>query len=176
MDKYNLALDEGSGCGCGGGGCCGGGHGGGCCGRHKPLQKEDLSEAQLAMIDQLLVYHYLPVARFVLTSSKEDDFVVHALEPVQLQTVNDSLGQVKERSAMLLDLEQKGFISIDYDIALSNYDYQDYYKSAVFAYFKQTVDEGAQHADFLGDTASIETGSLAITEKCADLFQGEYEA
>jgi hypothetical protein len=55
-------------------------------------------------------------------------------------------------------------ISLDYDIPLQDYDYTQYTKSALYSYFKETVNEGKKNPGFLFDTAEIELGSIALTE------------
>ena len=71
---------------------------------------------------------------------------------------------VKEIGTVLSELEEKGLISLDYDIPLQDYDYTLHTKSALFSFFKETVNEGKNRPSFLFDTAEIELGSIALTE------------
>lgn len=178
-NKYDINLNEQhSGCGCGGG-CCGGHHdhdhhhGGGCCGGHKEVRIEDLTEDENAFLNHLLSYTFLPVTRFVLRSTKEKDFIVHTLSPVYIEYEDDSMDKVKFVSEILNSLEEKGVISIDYDIKLKNYEYSEYYNSDLYKYFQKTIEEGKEQKNFLGDIAELETGSMAITESYADILYGE---
>ncbi len=182
-NKYNINLNKKS-SGCANGSSCCGGTGehhhehehAGCCGKHKKeLDKNDLTEDESCFLNKLLMYSFLPVARFVLKSSKEDDFLVYALSPVYIENENDTLSKVKFNGEILTALNEKGFIDIDYDIDIKNYDYSEYINSNIYKHFQKTVLEGKTQHNFLGDIAEIELGSIAITENCANLFQGEYE-
>lgn len=180
-------TDNKSGCCCGGhshhhehthgGGCCGGhchhhdhSHGG-CCGSAQdidvdPIPLDGLSEAEIQFLQDLVAHQYFPVAQFVLTSSTTDEFESVALSPVFVTDTKDTMEQIKNLGARLQALADKGFITLDYDIPLENYDYEEYFESEVFAYFKSTVEEAKTKPGFLGDTATIETGSMAPTDGC----------
>ena len=66
-----------------------------------------LTEAQTAFLHELEHHHFLPVARFLIESSREDDFSSVALAPVYLRGPEESMEWVKETGAMLLELEKK---------------------------------------------------------------------
>ena len=55
------------------------------------------------------------MARFLIESSREDDFSSVALAPVYLRGPEESMEWVKETGAMLLELEKKGYLTLDYD-------------------------------------------------------------
>ena len=74
------------------------------------------------------------------------------------------MAMVKEAGAFLKKLEDMGLITLDYDIPLNGYAYQEYKDSALFEYFCATLKEGAGRPGFLGDTPVLELGSMALTE------------
>ncbi|MFI3313807.1 MAG: hypothetical protein R3Y62_07965 [Eubacteriales bacterium] len=177
--------EEGHTCGCGGhghhhhehnhDGCCGGHHhhehnhescG---CGCHDEEEEvvivvdTNLDEGQLAFLEQLLEIKYLPVARFVVKSSKEDDFASVALAPVFIRDLKDSMADVKQAGTFLSQLENQGMISIDYDMPLNGYTYGEYRNCDLFQFFIETVKEGKDKDGFLGDKATLELGSIALT-------------
>ena len=129
-----------------------------------PADPAQVTENQAAFLHQLGHSHYLPVARFLLRSSKEAGFSAVSLAPVFLRSAADSMEDVKEAGAFLQKLEDMGMITLDYDMALDGYAYEEYRGSALYAYFEKTVAESAQRPDFLGDTPELELGSMALTE------------
>lgn len=148
-------------CGCG----CGHGH------AHSHQQPTDTSAAPLAVTEhqadflhQLHHRHALPVARFTIEDSRAEDFASTALAPVFIRSAADDMAAVKEAGAFLQTLEHMGLITLDYDIALTGYAYDEYKQSALYAYFCETVAEGAGKPGFLGDTPVLELGSMALTE------------
>lgn len=173
----------GGGCGCGGHeestGCgCGGhdaGHSCGCGGHEESTpfytyNQEPLSDAQKTFLQQLAQCCYLPVARYVVKSTKESDFMMAAFGPAFIQGDHHSMAELHQVRTFLTDLEQLGLLALDYDIPLEGYDYAPYYESEVFTMLKETVAEGLGKEGFFGDTADIETGSMALTEAAMDLL------
>ncbi len=162
------------------GGCCANhehshnhehGHGGGCCGKHKKLPSiETLSEAETIFLENLIHHRYFPVAQYVLKSSREPDFESIMLTPVFLQTLGDSIEKIREVGATLKKLEKDGFITIDFEIPLKNYEYKEYYEAEAHSIFTRTVEQGKMREDFLGDTAVVEAGSIAPTDRCLAAF------
>lgn len=146
-------------CGCG---CHGHHHEGH---RHSsPVGREALTKNQLDFLHQLSHCGALPVARFLVGSSREEDFLSVALAPVFLRSPEDDMARVKEAGAFLAKLEELGMLTLDYDIPLKGYDYPEYKESALYAYFEETVRQGAaEHPGFLGDTPILELGSMALT-------------
>ena len=71
---------------------------------------------------------------------------------------------VKEVGAFLQGLEDIGLVTLDYDIPLNGYGYEEYKTSALYEYFCATVAEGASKPDFLGNIPVLELGSIALTE------------
>ncbi len=126
------------------------------------VSPKDLTANQRDFLCRLSHHQALPVARFVLESSREHDFSSVALAPVFLRSAADEMSDVKEAGAFLLGLEAMGCLTLDYDIPLRGYPYEEYDHSALYAYFVSTVKEGASRG-FLGDTPRLELGSMALT-------------
>jgi hypothetical protein len=152
-----MPHDEHCGCGCG--------H------NHEHTHRTDIPTAPIEMTDnqrdflhQLSHSHYLPVARFTIEDSREDDFIATALAPVFIRSAADDMETVKEAGAFLQQLEDLGLITLDYDMPLDGYGYEEYKDSSLYEYFRTTVVEGASRPGFLGDTPVLELGSMALTE------------
>lgn len=125
----------------------------------------EVTQNQKDFLHQLGHSHYLPVARFTLMDSREESFVSTALAPVFLRSATDDMKTVKEAGAFLQRLEDLGLITLDYDIPLNKYGYEEYKSSALYEYFRATVAEGAARPNFLGNTPVLELGSIALTEE-----------
>ena len=123
-----------------------------------------LSDEEAALLRQIGQFGCLPLTRFVLTGSKDDSLNMTALEPVTLDGENDSMETVRGRGDVLLSLEDKGLITLDYDIPISGYDYEGYMNSDIFGELQKAAKEAAQKPGYLFDTASIEKGSMALTD------------
>lgn len=181
--------EHGKGCGCGGHhnhehgeGCgCGGHHnhehGEGCgCGghhhhhhhhqQHEAISINDITvtSVQVTFLKELEYRGFLPIAQFIVQSSKEGDFTVVALAPVFIRNLGDTMDEIKQARDFLLNLEKMGLITLDYDFPLKGYEYDEYKHCNMFQFFCETVEEGTNKAGFLGDTPSLECGSMALTE------------
>ena len=143
----------------------------GCSSSREDSSPEKLSETEIHFLYHLVESHYYPVAQFILKSSKESDFESIALSPVFITDIKDTMEQVKNCGETLKMLEEQGFLTLDFDIPLNGYSYEQYYNSELFAYFKDTVEKGKEKENFLGDIAIMETGSIAPTDKCIGMFQ-----
>ncbi len=137
--------------------CCGD-----CCAHS--LESLTINSKEISFLKELVKCSYLPVSRFIMSSSIEEEAKLVSLAPVYINAIDDSMETVKEIRTVLCELEEKGLISLDYDIPLQDYDYTQYTKSALFSYFEETVNEGKRNPSFLFDTAEIELGSIALTE------------
>ncbi len=135
------------------------------CGHEHHHSEEPLTAAEERILHTLHHCHYLPIARFTLTSSKEDELFAVAMEPVYLVSTDTSMEDAKADSAPFASLEEKGLISLDYDIPLSGYDYGVYEQSELYRYFCETVKENAARPDALFDTPNLELGSVALVEE-----------
>lgn len=143
--------------------CCCHGHDCGGCGPHLPTEIT-LSRAEAALLTQFAQCPYLPLARFLARSSREEELEAVGLSAVFLEE-GAGLDQVKETGQRLEHLEELGLITLDYGIPLSNYDYAEYEASDLYTRFRATVDEGAARPGFLFDTADLQKGSMALTER-----------
>lgn len=125
----------------------------------------EVTENQKDFLHELAHRHFLPVARFTVKDSREEDFVSTALAPVFLSSATDDMNTVKGAGAFLQKLEDLGLITLDYDIPLNGYGYEEYKTSTLYDYFCKTVAEGATKPNFLGNTPVLELGSMALTEE-----------
>ncbi|QOX62662.1 hypothetical protein FRZ06_04515 [Anoxybacterium hadale] len=138
-------------------GCCGGG----CCASRKSAAP--LSAEETEFLIQLAQTPYLPLTRFVLKSTKSNHFESVALAPVHLKDKTDSMEVVKSTGAVLKSLEERGFLTLDYEEPLENGNYSEYENSDLYAYFKETVAQAENHDDYLYDIPELELGSIALT-------------
>ncbi len=141
----------------------------GCCGK----SQTQLSQAEEHFLSHLVQAKFLPIAQFVVKSSKEDSFETVALSPVFIEQDDTTIERVKELGRILKRIEDAGYIDLDFDIPLTNYAYTEFKNSQLFAFFQKTVEEGSSKENFLGDIALLECGSIAPTEKCLALFSKE---
>lgn len=128
------------------------------------LEKLSLTNSQISVLVELKHCNYLPISRFMMSSSVEEEAVFVALAPVYLTRLDESMEDVKSMGAIFAKLAEQGLISLDYDIPLNGYDYSLYTESLVYKHFEQTVAEGKNQEKFLCDIATIELGSMALTE------------
>ena len=135
------------------------------------LESLTINSKEISFLAELVKCSYLPVSRFIMSSSIEEEARIESLAPVYINDIEDSMETVKEIGTVLSELEKKGLISLDYDIPLQKYEYIPYKESALFSYFKETVNEGKRKQSFLFDTAEIELGSIALTEFGARVFE-----
>ena len=139
--------------------CCGK------CGGHCGCHSLTLTEREQAFVRCLAQMPFLPVARFLLRSTKSEHLESVALAPAYILDAEDTMEHVKETGAVLHELEEKGLITLDYDVPLQNYDYQVYFHSAVYQSFQQTVEEAKTRPDFLYNIGIMELGSIALTQR-----------
>ncbi len=175
-------------------------HGGGCCGHHhhhnhghnhegcngdhdhEPVEII-LSPIQQDILFRFAEISYLPLAKFVMKSSKSEHFEADALSPVYIDGDDLSMDEVKEIGLELNKLEDFGLITLDYDIPLEDYEYSEFYNSGVYKFFEQTMKESAEQEGFVFDTSDMEKGSIALTDMgayvleqlCADFDEIEEE-
>lgn len=123
-----------------------------------------INSEERSVLLELMQFSYLPISRFIMSSSTEEDARFVSLAPVYLNALDDSMETVKKIGTVLSGLDKKGLISLDYDILLQDYDYTLETNSVLFAYFTETVNEGKKNPSFLCDTAEIDLGSMALTK------------
>jgi Adenylosuccinate lyase len=131
--------------------------------KHGNIPATAVAKYELALLQALLEIKYIPVSRFVMSSSRTDSVRFTALEHVYLESKSDSMEMVKILSARLGEMERRKLVVIDYDTPLPGYSYKTHRDSDVFRYFDDTVKEGSKRPGFLCDTAEIEYGRVAIS-------------
>lgn len=135
---------------------------GGCnCGHHQT--EIQITEEETEFLKQLAQTPFLPLARFVLKSTKSSHLESVALAPVYLNDKADSMETVKSTAAVLKSLNEKGLITLDYEEPLENGNYLDYSDSALYAFFKETVAQAKDKDGYLFDIPGLELGSIALT-------------
>ena len=140
---------------------CGCGHDHGSKKTYPIFQEGALNEVAAGFMHLLHTHKFLPCARFVVKSSKEPDFTNVALAPVFIDGGEEEVMVLRAIGEVLMGLEHHGFVSIDYDIPLNNFDYSYFKESKAYKLFEQTVAEAKGKPGFLGDIADIEFGSIA---------------
>lgn len=128
------------------------------------LKKSNLTPQEQSFLLKLSHHKYLPISKFILSSTKNEEAYFTALAPVYLEKSEDSILDVKARVVMLKNLAQQQLISLDYGITISNYDYNKHLESNAYKYFIDTVSAAKNNQNFICDTASIEYGSIALTD------------
>ena len=125
---------------CKGDGC------GRCCGgrcKHKNQTQEQL-------ILTLLERYYLP---FLYIKAIEGNIYIYK------DNADTSYAKIRDYQESIKNCEQLGYITLDYDIPLDEYSYQDYSAFNI--------------ADYLQDenyNSKVKLGSIAITDKCLHTF------
>ena len=137
-----------------------------CCGHtHAPIPTPDgLSPMQVDILLALRQRQCLPVACFTLLKSDDASLQSVALAPVYLSATDDTMEQVKQLGRELSQLEEMDLLTLDYDIPLHNYPYDEYKNSALYAYFVQTVAEAATRPEAMYNTPRLDLGSMALTD------------
>lgn len=124
-------------CGNKGGGCCATRTGScpkknnSCARNKKPLDCGSLSSGEADFLDYLACVQYLPVAKAGVDGN---------IIPVYIEQGKDDVASVNATGEMLAKLAGGGFITLDYNIKLSNYDYKEYYESEYYQSFEEKID------------------------------------
>lgn len=159
-----------SGCsGCGGcpkgsKGCCGdrAGQPGGA-----GQQKITITEAEYELLMELYEFLYLPLVRFFIAEphgeagSAVGDSV--KLFPVYLEEGDETLEQARRTGRLLVGLQQKGLVSLDYGQPLQGCDYELYKRSPAYRIFEKTVREGCHREGLPACLPGLEPGSMSLT-------------
>ncbi|MBW7571591.1 hypothetical protein [Caproiciproducens faecalis] len=107
-----------------------------------------------------------PIVRLELHSSENEDAVSTALNYVRITDPSDSMETVKERSAALKSLMEKGLVFIDYTVRVwVSGDYDVYYKSEIYELLCHTVMEGAKQPGALFNLPYMRKGYATLTLK-----------
>ncbi len=163
--------------GCGSnGGCCGGashdsggcgGCGGGCGGGtvaspdKNPLEVT-ITPQEEQFLEKLAQSPFLPVAMFLLRHLKDANQHM-SLAPVYLETGTESLEEVKMCGQILLGLEDKNIVSLDYDSPLEGSDPSIFQTSQAFARLSETVTYVNQEEPDSFAPPEIVYGSVGLT-------------
>lgn len=126
---------------------------------------EDLSVLQQNFLLALYERRYLPLARFAMGNTGDEEIYSVALEPVYIGTPQDTLEQVKALGEQLDALMRSGLVTLDYDMLLGSYGYAEYETADIYRYFKETVAQGSGQPGALFNEAYLEKGSMALTER-----------
>jgi hypothetical protein len=122
-----------------------------------------ITEDEHMFLKALAQRSYLPLTRFVMTSSKSEDLESVALAPVYMTDPGDTMETVKKTGRTLTDMEDKGLITLDYDLPIQDETYSVYRDSGLYKDFCELVNEGKKNEAFLFDQPVLETGSIALT-------------
>jgi hypothetical protein len=72
------------------------------------LESLTINIKQRAFLKELVKFGYLPVSRFIMSSSIEHEARIESLAPVYIIAIEDSMETVKEIGTVLSELEEKG--------------------------------------------------------------------
>lgn len=104
-----------------------------------------------------------PIVRFELHSSQEPELRSIALNHVYILSPDDSIEEVKERSAALESLRKRGLIRISYSLpAYVQSDYRIYYQSKLYELLCHTVMEAQGKEGFLFDFPAMRFGQVFL--------------
>lgn len=142
---------EGCGCGCG-------------CHGHAVPDELTITRAEGELLSRFSQTPFMPLARFVMRSTREDELEAVGMPAVYLEVADAPMEQVRATAQSLERMEKLGLITLDYDIPLREYDYGAYESSALYASFRAMVEEGGGKPGFLFDQPILELGSMALTD------------
>ena len=132
----------------------------GCCGSHGscPHREIVITEGERDFLLLLGQSPFLPLARLVRKQAPGDGATLVLQAPVYLDTPDDTPETVRETGTILLSLEAKRLITLDYDKPLQNGDYSMFSESRFYD------DYFVQHpAPESTGSPVFEYGSIALT-------------
>lgn len=142
------------------------------CDCHSHERKEIvLSDTEKSILLEIEKFNCLPISRFIMCSSTESEIRFVGLPAVFINSLDESMENVKKFGGILSRLEEHDLISLDYDMPIRGFNYDNYTNSELYLYFKETVKEGRKNPAFLCDTAEIELGSMALTEYGVEILK-----
>ncbi|MCD7821443.1 MAG: hypothetical protein LUC35_02320 [Clostridiales bacterium] len=121
------------------------------CGKPAPL-----TEPERRMLDLLAQNAFLPVARFLLRSPEDPELSFVMSAPVYLDRPEATQQELRTAGTALLQLQRRGFVTLDYGVPLTGFDYTAWERSALYRQF-------AQAAAAPGTEPQLEPGSAALT-------------
>jgi hypothetical protein len=110
------------------GGCSGQSHCGGCGGC---ASTSSLNEEERGLLLELAQTPFLPLVQFARRESYFAPLEPLEPSPVYLHSGEEETAEIELRSLALRRLASRGYITLDYDIPLSGYDYVLYQTSAL---------------------------------------------
>ncbi len=137
---------------------------GGCGTPSKRADTLELSQKEVDFVKQLESHCYLPVVQFVVQDTTDPMFKVIGFSPVYLEDGTASIEEMREMGKMLVDLQKKKILTLDYHLPLQGYGYEEYLQSEMFLGFAKSVDEEMQGEEHTGVYATIQKGSMALTQ------------
>jgi hypothetical protein len=122
-----------------------------------------VTEEEKALLLKLAEIPFLPLTRFVMKRADSDESVSVAQAPVFLNDQHDSADAVKKTGDVLLSLEDKYLITLDYDLPLTNGDYSMYEKSRLYRDFCEALQKGIDQDGVTYSLPMLQRGSMALT-------------
>ncbi|MCD8051487.1 MAG: hypothetical protein LUE89_07405 [Clostridiales bacterium] len=121
------------------------------CGKPAPL-----TDPERQLLDLLAQNAFLPVARFLLRSPENPELSFVMSAPVYLTGPETTQEELRTAGTALLQLQRRGFLTLDYGVPLSGFDYAAWERSTLYRQF-------AQSAATPGAEPQLEPGSAALT-------------
>lgn len=113
----------------------------------------------------------MPIARFELTSSLDEELLSVALDDVVLLDPEDTMEEVKERAAQIARFREKGLLTTRYDMRVADGDLAALYEdSNLFNELWVLAQQGRGREGFLFDDARVRMGLIVLTAKGRELF------
>ena len=113
----------------------------------------------------------MPIARFELVSSLDDELLSVALNDVVLLDPEDTMEEVKDRAAQIARFREKGLLTTRYDMRVADGDLTAMYENSnLFNELWVLAQQGRGKEGFLFDNARVRMGLIALTAKGRDLF------
>ena len=113
----------------------------------------------------------MPIARFELTSTLDEELLSVALDDVVLLDPEDTMEEVKERAAQIARFREKGLLTTRYDMQIANGDLAAMYEdSNLFNELWVLAQQGRGKEGFLFDDARVRMGLIVLTAKGRELF------
>lgn len=143
--------------------------------RIKCTESPVLSPEELALLKEIAASSRYAVANFELRSSGNDEIYTGAMEHVHLLAPDEEMTPVVERGEVLQNLEDKGLISLNYDLcAYVKKDYVIFKESKLWKELEDAVAE-AKEQHFTFDLLHMEKGLAELTVKGRYALQKEQD-
>ena len=104
----------------------------------------------------------MPIARFELISSLDEELLSVALNDVVLLDPEDTMEEVKDRAAQIARFREKGLLTVRYDMRIADGD--------LFDELWVLAQQGRGKDGFLFDDAQVRMGLIVLTAKGRGLF------